>query len=171
MTTERFAHKDPKLAAGPSCADEAAWLAGLITLAPGQAGTLLAALRTLYPHDALPDPVYRRAVAALDRIGASSSPIAGLLRDFVATVDAAMPLPFARRSESFRVSALKAIEHTPAFVFVQRAGVRHLYDDIEIWEAFGYEGASYHLGGYVDRGFDDLDWLPPIPADGEGAAT
>ena len=48
----------------------------------------------------------------------------------------------------------------PAFRFLQRASVRYLYDDLEVWQAFGYEGASYHLGGFIDRGFDDLDWLP-----------
>jgi len=42
--------------------------------------------------------------------------------------------------------------------------VRFLYDDVEVWQAFGYEGASAHLGGYVNRGFNDLDWLPDPPA-------
>ncbi len=35
-----------------------------------------------------------------------------------------------------------------------------LYDDKEVWEILGYEGASYDKGGYLHRGFDDLDWLP-----------
>ena len=35
-----------------------------------------------------------------------------------------------------------------------------LYSDPEVWELLGYEGPSYDKGGYVDRGFDDLDWLP-----------
>jgi hypothetical protein len=29
-----------------------------------------------------------------------------------------------------------------------------------VWDAVGYEGPSVHKGGYVNRGFDDLDWLP-----------
>jgi len=24
---------------------------------------------------------------------------------------------------------------------------------------FGYEGASADKGGYIERGFDDIDWL------------
>ena len=24
---------------------------------------------------------------------------------------------------------------------------------------FGYEGESYSHGGYIDRGFNDIDWL------------
>jgi hypothetical protein len=29
-----------------------------------------------------------------------------------------------------------------------------------VWELVGYEGPSYDRGGYLHRGFDDLDWLP-----------
>ena len=35
-----------------------------------------------------------------------------------------------------------------------------LYNDPEVWELLGWEGASYSKGGYVSRGFADLDWLP-----------
>lgn len=162
------AHKDPRVARLPECADEPAWFAALSTLEPTPARTLLAVLRTLYPHDRLPDAVYRRVVVAFDRIVCTSSAVREQLSRFIVALDSAMPLPFADRSESYRVAALKQIEATPAFRFVQRTGVRYLYDDIEVWEAFGYEGASYHLGGYVKRGFDDLDWLPPLPAASHG---
>jgi hypothetical protein len=29
-----------------------------------------------------------------------------------------------------------------------------------VWRHFGYEGASAQHGGYINRGFDDLNWLP-----------
>ncbi len=160
------AYKDPRLAAPAPCLDEAAWLQALTCLNATGARTLLLALRTLYPHDALGDPVYRRAVAAFDRAGAASPAARGWLADFVAAVDGATHQPFVDLSESYRVGVLKSIEHSRAFRFVQRAGVRHVYDDLEVWQAFGYEGASYHLGGYLERGFDDLDWLPAIPVKG-----
>ena len=35
-----------------------------------------------------------------------------------------------------------------------------LYNDKEVWDVLGYEGASFDKGGYVNRGFNDLDWLP-----------
>jgi hypothetical protein len=35
-----------------------------------------------------------------------------------------------------------------------------LYNDHEVWELLGYEGPSFDQGGYLNRGFDDLDWLP-----------
>ena len=34
-----------------------------------------------------------------------------------------------------------------------------LYNQKELWPIFGYEGASADKGGYIERGFDDIDWL------------
>jgi len=28
-----------------------------------------------------------------------------------------------------------------------------------VWPIFGYEGASFEYGGYIDRGFNDINWL------------
>ena len=36
----------------------------------------------------------------------------------------------------------------------------NLYDDPEVWAALGCEGSSFDKGGYINRGFNDLDWLP-----------
>jgi hypothetical protein len=38
--------------------------------------------------------------------------------------------------------------------------VRHLYNNPLVWRYFGYEGPSAHLGGYINRGFDDISWIP-----------
>jgi hypothetical protein len=39
------------------------------------------------------------------------------------------------------------------------------------WAHFGYEGSSYEMGGYFDRGFQDLDWLPNPPASASPAKS
>jgi hypothetical protein len=160
-----IAYKDPALPPPLQLPDGPDWVAALAVLTPDAAETLVAAARALYPHDQLPDRIYRRVVAIFDRLARASPDVADALAAFVGRVDAGFPVPFRARSESYRVAALRAIEATPEFRLVQRLTVRHLYDDVELWAAFGYEGASVHLGGYVTRGFDDLDWLPEIPAE------
>ena len=55
---------------------------------------------------------------------------------------------------------LKRIEGTDFFGFIRRTTVLNLYDDPAVWEALGYEGSSFDKGGYINRGFNDLDWLP-----------
>ena len=56
--------------------------------------------------------------------------------------------------------ALRGIERTAFFTLVRSTTVAFMYSDRELWAVVGYEGESSDQGGYVDRGFDDLDWLP-----------
>ncbi len=153
-------YKDPKLPPQIAVSDKPDWATNLTTISATDAQTLVAVIRTLYPHDALPETLYRRVVLHFDRLN-----VAARLEKFCAEISAFWSLPFAELPESYRVQVLKKVEATPEFFFVQRMAVRYLYDDINIWAAFGYEGASVHLGGYVKRGFNDLDWLPPLPND------
>lgn len=158
------AYKDPKMPAPVELPDGPEWVDVLKVFDAHVAETLVVAARTLYPHQTLPERVYRRTIVAFDDLAARNSAIAQGFAEFVDLIDGATALPFRELSESYRVNALKAIEGTPAFRLIQRSTVRYLYDDLEVWQAFGYEGASVHLGGYVNRGFNDLDWLPEPPA-------
>jgi hypothetical protein len=163
MTT-RIAHKDPKLPPPIAVPEGPGWTGALTSLDAQAAATLLAAVRTLYPHEGLPERVFRRVVLHFDRMAATSPVAAAAFGDFVARVDGAMALPFAEMAETYRVQILRSLEGTGSFRVVQRSTVRFLYDDVEVWEAFGYEGASVQLGGYAKRGFNDLAWLPEPPA-------
>lgn len=157
------AHKDPNLPAAPWVAETDDWAETLQAVGAAEGETLVAVAHTLYPHDELPERIYRRVVVRLDRLASASPAARETLLRFCRNLEDAWPIGFAERAETYRVEALKRLEETPAFTFVQRATVRFLYDDVEVWAAFGYEGAAFHLGGYVNRGFNDLDWLPPVP--------
>jgi hypothetical protein len=159
------AYKDPNLPAAPAVSDKADWAASLEILAAEDAEILLAAVMTMYPHETLSPLVYRRVIVHFDKVAAANPAAAAALAAFCDSLRAAGPLPFWELAESYRLQALKKIETEKTFFFVQRMAIRYLYDDVEVWAAFGYEGASVHLGGYVKRGFDDLDWLPPLPND------
>jgi len=164
MCSAVTAHKDPKLPPPVELPEGPEWVDALKLFDAPAAETLVAAVRTLYPHDGLPERIYRRTVFHFDAMAAKVPPVAQSFAEFVDLVDGALPVKFADLSESYRVQVLKGIEASGAFRLVQRSAVRFLYDDVEVWQAFGYEGASAHLGGYVNRGFNDLDWLPDPPA-------
>jgi hypothetical protein len=61
--------------------------------------------------------------------------------------------------EADRVFLIQAISHTSFFAKVRGDLVVSLYNQKEIWPKFGYEGSSAEHGGYIKRGFDDIDWL------------
>ncbi len=57
------------------------------------------------------------------------------------------------------MALLKDIETGDFFQKVRGDLVSGLYNNPEVWKRFGYEGESYSEGGYLERGFNDIDWL------------
>ncbi|MFN4064448.1 MAG: gluconate 2-dehydrogenase subunit 3 family protein, partial [Parazoarcus communis] len=62
-------------------------------------------------------------------------------------------------TQSDRLSLLYVIEHGAFFQKVKGHLVTGFYDNKAVWPLFGYEGSSWEKGGYINRGFDDIDWL------------
>ena len=58
------------------------------------------------------------------------------------------------------MALLKDIEATPFFRKVQGGLVTGLYNNKKLWPLFGYEGSSVEHGGYLERGFDDIKFIP-----------
>jgi len=108
----------------------------------------------MFPHDSLPDEAYEKVVNAL----AGQSDHVSTLESGATELD--RERPFADLGPDDRLAALKRIEGSPFFALLHATAVVELYDNPLVWKAFGYEGPSVHLGGYLHRGFNDLDWLP-----------
>lgn len=125
------------------------------------ADTTMRVARVMFPHDMLPDEAYAKVVNAL-------AGEAGTVEQGVAALDASTP--FVELDPDAQLAALQAAEGTDYFELVKSTAVVELYDNPLVWKAFGYEGPSAHLGGYIDRGFDDLDWLPDPPIELDSAA-
>jgi hypothetical protein len=115
----------------------------------------------MYPHDALPDEAYEKVVGAVEAEARGSDDVVATIEQGIAALDD--PTPFADRDAAAQLQALQQAEGSPYFDLVRATAVVELYDNPLVWKAFGYEGPSVHLGGYIDRGFDDLDWLPDPP--------
>jgi hypothetical protein len=120
--------------------------------------TLTAAARALYPHDGLPDAVYARVAVRLVEAARADPAVARLIADGVAGLD--RDRRFAGLAADERHARLHAIEKSPFFELLRSTAVVEVYSDRRTWELVGYEGPSFDLGGYLHRGFDDLDWLP-----------
>ena len=132
-------------------------------LAPRTAETLTAMARVLYPHDSLDDAFYQRVVGI---VGANADAAErALLADGASALDEAGGRAFVDLEEKEKLAALQAIEGSPFFEAMRAATARYLYDDRALWSRFGYEGASSHLGGYIERGFDDIDWISEADAE------
>ena len=124
------------------------------------AEAVAALARTQYPHVALPDSVYARVSAKLDEAAREDAAQAQVVNDGVADLDARGDQPFVERSAEQQLADAKAIAGSDFFALVRSTAVVEIYSDAQTWKLLGYEGPSFAQGGYVDRGFNDLDWLP-----------
>ncbi len=145
-------------------ADSPASAAEPTGLSTEQSRTLLRFTRDLFPHDRLPDAAYEKAIAPLVAEAASNLSTRQLLADGVAQLDASTKAsngkPYADvADESVRVAAIKKIESGAFFAKVYGDTITPLYNQPDMWAKFGYQGPSSALGGYLHRGFNDLDWL------------
>ena len=67
---------------------------------------------------------------------------------------------FADSKASEQRDALRTLETTPDFQTFRFHILMNLYNDPAVTQQFGYQGPSLEHGGYLNRGFDDLSWLP-----------
>lgn len=144
---------------GFMAAPDAAWAVEVRVIGAGEMATLVQMARDIYPHDRVADRHYAIAVKGYDAEDSKA-----LVAEGVAALDAAaraagFPDYVQTGWEADRVALLRGIEDTPFFRTVRAGLVTGLYNQKEIWPLFGYEGESYSKGGYINRGFDDIDWL------------
>lgn len=153
------------VAAGATISAEAAWAADLRHLKPATMATLVRAARDIYPHDRLADRFYVAAVAPYDDAAGKDPALRTLLEEGAGVLDAEAQRrhgrPYLRVGlEEQRVEVLKSVEQTAFFRKLRGDLVVSLYNQKEVWPKLGYEGSSHEHGGYLERGFNDIDWLP-----------
>ncbi|MCE7002347.1 hypothetical protein LWC34_05805 [Kibdelosporangium philippinense] len=109
-----------------------------------QEAVLTSVASAMYPHPGLGEQPYRRVVATIASLAAADPVLGGILRDGMDELSA-------------------CVEESASFRALRPLVARYLYDDPEVRAYIGYPGASYSDGGYVNRGFNDLRWLPEPP--------
>ena len=163
-------------AAGMSISPEAAWAQDAKNLTPRTMATLARMARDIYPHDRLADVYYVKAVAGYDaKAGAGRRvPQDGRDRRRPARCRRAAapqePLPDGGVGSRSRRAAASGRAGRRCSRSCTATCWSRLYNNKEVWPKFGYEGASADKGGYINRGFNDIDWLTAgIGEDDDGA--
>ena len=144
-----------------------AWADDGAALTPATLKTLMKMARDIYPHDFLGDSYYITAVKPWDDKAAKDPAVKSLINDGVARLDQEAndrhKMPYVQVPwENDRVALLQRIEQTAFFQKIRGDLVVSLYNQKELWPKFGYEGSSAEHGGYIKRGFADIDWLPKV---------
>src|SRR6516225_298091 len=144
-----------------------AWADDAVALTPSTLKTLVKVARDIYPHDFLGDSYYITAVKPFDGKAAKDPAVKAMIEGGISRLDQDArdrhKMPYAEVPwEADRVVLLQGIEATDFFKTIRGDLIVSLYNQKELWPKFGYEGSSAEYGGYITRGFADIDWLPKV---------
>ncbi len=128
--------------------------------ANGNADELTRMARLLYPHDGIANDVYADVIDDVLSAAAADSSMMEILGNAVTALNAAQNGNWFEIGADDQIMAMKVMENEPFFAAIQGAVMARFYNHPMVWEHIGYPGSSVEYGGYVDRGFDDIDWLP-----------
>jgi hypothetical protein len=145
--------------AGFVAAPNAAWAMETVALKPESMATLIQMARDIYPHDRIADEFYAIAVIGYHTPAAAAEIAAGIAALDAAAVGAGHPSYLGTGWERDRVDILRGMEQSAFFQKIRGGLVTGLYNQKAVWPLFGYEGESFSQGGYIERGFDDINWL------------
>jgi len=130
---------------------------------------LMGVARCIFPHPALDDAAYAFVVRDLD-VAAHDESVKTLLLDGIKHLDAAAAGDWLALDEGARLAQVTSIAHNPFFEKIRTTAVVSLYNNELAFAHFGYQGEAFGKAGYLERGFNDLTWLPAPPLAASPAA-
>ena len=117
-------------------------------------------LQRLFPHPDLAEAAYLETAASMAAAVSGDPGLAALVAEGRELLDKQANANWLNLTPEQQVQVLQAIEATPFFQSMRGLAGYLFYNNPSIWPFFGYPGSSFEKGGYLNRGFDDLDWLP-----------
>ena len=137
----------------------AAWAMETKHVSPEEMATLIQLARDIYPHNHVADEFYARAMKGYDSEELKVQISSGIYALNAAAQGRGYASYLSVPWEADRVKILQTMENSAFFQTVRGNLITGLYNQPEVWTLFGYEGESYSKGGYINRGFNDINWI------------
>ena len=118
-----------------------------------------------YAHVLVPtldpsDPRYRAVALKLEQSVKRDSDLYTLTRDGLSALGVPAGESWHGLSPQQRAARIGKQRGTPFFSFLRWTTSEIVMQDPALWQQLGYQGSAIEHGGYLHRGFDDIDWLP-----------
>jgi len=141
-----------------------AWAYEPKTLSADTFRSLVKTGRDIFPHDKVADQFYAIAMKVYDEKAAIDAKMKSLIERGIADLNRIARerhgVAYAAVGwERDRANILRAVQAGPFFKKIRGDMVVSLYNQKAVWPIFGYEGESASKGGYIARGFNDINWL------------
>ena len=131
-----------------------------LSLSNEQVKILSSLSREMFPHQSLDESYYIAVAQHIDQQLRKNKQLKGMVTDGLTSLDTISTGPWLGLSNADKQAVMKKIERDGFFGFVLNNSIDILYRHPDVWKLIGYEGSSIEHGGYLHRGFDDIDWLP-----------
>ncbi len=141
-----------------ACSDGDSAGSAAAPVAETDAALLAAVAFDLFPFAELPAALYAQVG---ERLAAAGSP--AVAEGLVQLRAAAGETPWLELEESSRLAALTALQATPFFAAARATALEVLFRAPETFALLSYGGSAIEQGGYIERGFADISWLPAQP--------
>lgn len=130
--------------------------------------TLLQIIKQMFPHTKLNDFHYQSVLEKLMKESTENSETSMMISDGIKKLNSSVEATMTKNTwlESDKKEQMTALEKNSDSDFfgkLKSTTILTLYNNHAVWKQVGYEGESFSKGGYLGRGFDDLDWLPSPP--------
>ena len=128
---------------------------------PGDNGEVLSGVvYQLFPHERLNKEVYAQVTEQLNGKISQSAELTAMMDDALEVLAGNGNERWPELTEQQKTASLEKIQQTPFFRFILNETLGGIYQHPRTWELLGFEGSSLEFGGYINRGLDDIDWLP-----------
>jgi len=122
--------------------------------------TLSDVLFQLFPHQKLNKKTYDQAAIRISNKVQQSKELLQMMSTAMAQMAESSQEKWMALSDQEKTAALKALQRTAFFQFILNEAIDGIYHHPDTWRLLGFEGSSLEFGGYIHRGFNDIDWLP-----------
>jgi hypothetical protein len=116
--------------------------------------------RHLFPHDRIPDSVYGSVMNNILATAAGDPGLNNILHQAEDALNSRQDTSWYELSAAEQLNVLKEIQNDDFFAVVRETVRGNFYYHPDVWKYLDYPGSSKEFGGYIHRGFDDIDWLP-----------
>ena len=124
------------------------------------ADALATLVHDLFPHDDIHQTVYADVARTIIAQEQGSTGDLEMIQDGLRRLNEAVADGEWRLlEEQLRLQALRKLTDSEFLKTMLQRARSLLYLRPEIWQLVGYGGNALQQGGYLTRGFDDIDWL------------
>ena len=104
---------------------------------------LIRVIGVAFPHDSVPDGPYERTADTILKAAEDSTWFRISLTQALMTLAHLAGGDFRDLDDDSATSVLRHIESADFFGFIRRTTVLNLYNNADVWDVLGYEGASF----------------------------